>query len=438
MSTLAGPGVGRGTLAAVTLSKVTRRLVPFLIVCYFVAYLDRVNVGFAALAMNKDLGFSAYLYGLGASIFFFGYFIFEVPSNVYLHRVGARIWIARIMLTWGVLSAGMALVWNDTSFLVARFLLGAAEAGFFPGIILYFTYWYPAEYRARIIGIFMAAIPASSVIGSPVSGLLLGLDGALGIKGWQWLFICEGVPAILMSGAVLLYLTDRPRDATWLTPEERDWLASRLEREQATRESIRSFSLRQALLSPHVLALAVVYFGVVAANYGLSLWLPQIVKGFGLSNVQTGFVTAIPYVFGMIAMIAWGRHSDRTSERIWHVLGSAVLASVGLAAAAYLNSPILEMVALCFAAMGFFSAVSTFWTLPTALLSGTAAAAGIALINSIGNLSGFVGPYAVGWIKDATGDFSWGLLALAAGPLVSAIVVFAVGHDPALETVPER
>jgi D-galactonate transporter len=420
-------------VASVTIRKVSRRLVPFLILCYFIAYLDRVNVGFAALTMNKDLGFSPLVYAWGAGIFFIGYFLLEVPSNVILERVGARRWIARIMLTWGVLSSAMALIWNESSFLVLRFLLGAAEAGFFPGIILYLTYWFPAEHRARITGAFMVAIPVSSVIGAPVSGLILGLDGVLGLRGWQWLFLLEGIPSVLLGFVVLAYLTDRPAQATWLTPQERAWLTAQLDRERQTREALHRFTLGEALRHPRVLALALVYFGIVAANYGLSLWLPQIVKGFGLTNFETGLVTAVPYAFGAIAMVLWGLHSDRTTERTWHVVLPALAAAIGLAASAYIGSPFLTMAALCVAGIGIFAALPTFWTLPTALLSGTAAAGGIALINSVGNLSGFAGPYLVGWIKEATGDFSMGLLALAVAPLVSAVVALWLGHDPALE-----
>ncbi len=281
-----------------TLAKITARIVPFLIICYFVAYLDRVNVGFAALTMNKDLGISASAFGFGAGIFFFSYFLFEVPSNLALERFGARKWIARIMLTWGILSGAMAFISGETGFYVVRVLLGAAEAGFFPGIIFYLTLWFPASYRGRIIAYFMAAIPLSSVIGAPVSSMLLGFDGVAGVKGWQWLFIMEAVPALILAGVVWFYLTDRPADATWLAADEREWLATRLAAEQAQREAAHHIGVMQALANPKVLALAVVYFGAVATNYGTAFWLPQIIKAFGVSNVQTGLITAIPYVVG--------------------------------------------------------------------------------------------------------------------------------------------
>jgi MFS transporter, ACS family, tartrate transporter len=416
--------------------KVSRRLLPFLIICYFVAYLDRVNVGFAGLTMNKDLGFTATVFGWGAGIFFLGYFIFEVPSNLALERFGARIWISRIMVTWGLLSACMAFTWNETSFLILRFLLGVAEAGFFPGIILFLTYWFPSAYRARIVGYFMVAIPVSTVIGAPLSGLILGLDGVLGLKGWQWLFVIEGVPAILMSVAVLLYLTDGPSQAHWLHPQERTWLAGRLDAERRNREAIAEFTIWQALTNPRVLLLGLVYFGVVAANYGMSFWLPQIVKAFGLSNLETGFVTAVPYAVGAVAMVAWALRSDHARERKWHTAIPALIAAVGLASSTAAGNPVLEMAALSLAAVGIFAVLPCFWTLPTALLSGSAAAGGIALINSIGNLAGFVGPYAIGFIKDQTQSFAPGLIFIAILALLSFILVLLLGHDPALERHP--
>jgi MFS transporter, ACS family, tartrate transporter len=418
------------------IQKVSRRLLPFLIICYFVAYLDRVNVGFAGLTMNKDLGFTATVFGWGAGIFFLGYFIFEVPSNLALERFGARIWISRIMVTWGLLSACMAFIWSESSFLILRFLLGVAEAGFFPGIILFLTYWFPSAYRARIVGYFMVAIPVSTVIGAPLSGLILGLNGVLGLKGWQWLFIIEGVPAVLLSVVVLLYLTDGPQQADWLHPQERSWLAGRLDAERRNRQAIADFTVVQALTNPRVLLLGLVYFGVVAANYGMSFWLPQIVKGFGLTNLETGFVTAIPYFIGAIAMVVWALRSDHAHERKWHTAIPALLAAVGLASSTAAGSPTLEMAALSLAAVGIFAVLPCFWTLPTALLSGSAAAGGIALINSIGNLAGFVGPYAIGFIKDQTQSFAPGLIFIAVLAFISFVVVLLLGHDHTLERHP--
>ncbi len=419
-----------------TIAKVTARLVPFLVLCYFVAYLDRVNVGFAALTMNADLGLSATAYGSGAGIFFLAYFLFEVPSNLFLERVGARKWIARIMFTWGIVSGATAFIHGETSFYVVRVLLGIAEAGFFPGIIFYLTLWFPAKYRARIIGFFMAAIPLSTVIGAPISGLLLGLDGFMGMKGWQWLFIVEALPALLLSFVVFSYLTDRPSDATWLRPDERAWLIERLRQEQAKRETVRHYSVAEALLNPKVLALSVVYFGAVATNYGLSFFLPQIVKAFGVSNLQAGFVTALPYVVGTISIVWWGRHSDRTLERRYHLAFPLFVAAAGIAVSTVLG-PTMKMVALSIAGFGIFGCLAVFWTVPTAFLGGAAAAGGIALINSIGNLAGFAGPYVVGHIKDLTGSYTFGLLALSGAGLIAAIVVLVLPFDPSLEHVVE-
>jgi len=418
-----------------TIAKVSARLIPFLILCYFVAYLDRVNVGFAALTMNKDLGLSASAFGFGAGIFFLAYFLFEVPSNLFLERVGARKWIARIMFTWGVISGATAFIGGEASFYLVRVLLGIAEAGFFPGIIFFLTLWFPAVYRARIIGYFMAAIPLSTVIGAPLSGLLLGLDGFMGMKGWQWLFILEAAPALILSLAVFFYLTDRPADATWLAPDERAWLVDRLQQEQTKRETVRRYSVVQALLNPKVLALSLVYFGAVATNYGLSFFLPQIVKAFGISNVQAGLVTALPYVVGVISIVLWGRHSDRTLERRFHLAFPLFVASAGIAASTALNDPTQKMAALSIAGFGIFGCLPVFWTFPTAFLSGAAAAGGIALINSIGNLAGFAGPYAMGRIRDVTGSYTGGLLSLSAAGLMAMIIVLALDHDHSLERV---
>ena len=412
-----------------TIAKVSARLVPFLIVCYFVAYLDRVNVSFAALTMNKDLGLSASAFGFGAGIFFLAYFLFEVPSNLFLERVGARKWIARIMFTWGVLSGGMAFIGGETSFYVVRVLLGIAEAGFFPGIIFYLTLWFPAVYRARIVGYFMAAIPLSTVIGAPVSGLLLALDGFLGLKGWQWLFVLEAAPALILSVVVFFYLTDRPADATWLEPDERAWLVARLEDERLQRETVRRYSVREALLNPKVLALSLVYFGAVATNYGLSFFLPQIVKAFGISNFQAGLVSAMPYVVGLVSIVFWGRRSDRKLERRFHLAFPLFVASAGIAISTALDDPTMKMVALSVAGFGIFGCLPVFWTFPAAFLSGAAAAGGIALINSIGNLAGFAGPYAMGSIKDMTGSYTGGLLSLSAVGLIAMAIVLALGRD---------
>jgi D-galactonate transporter len=420
-----------------TIGKVSKRLVPFLILCYFVAYLDRVNVGFAALTMNKDLGLSASAFGFGAGVFFLAYFIFEVPSNLFLERVGARKWIARIMFSWGLLSGAMAFIRGENSFYAVRVLLGIAEAGFFPGIIFYLTLWFPAVYRARIIGYFMAAIPLSTVIGAPVSGWLLGFDGHLGLKGWQWLFILEATPALILSFVVFFYLTDRPADAGWLQADERAWLVERMAQERRQRETARTYSVRQALMNSKVLALSVIYFGAVALNYGLSFFLPQIVKAFGVSNFQAGLVSALPYVVGLVSIVAWGRRSDRKLERRFHCAFPLGVAATGIAVSTAIDDPTMKMVALSIAGFGIFGNLPVFWTLPTAFLSGPAAAGGIALINSIGNLAGFAGPFVMGRVKDLTGSYAGGLLSLSAVGYIAMIIVLIIGHDHSLERRPE-
>ena len=420
-----------------TIRRVTMRLVPFLVVCYFVAYLDRVNVGFAALTMSKDLSLSQTAFGFGAGIFFIAYFIFEVPSNLFLERFGARKWIARIMFSWGILSGCMAFVSGEYSFYLVRVLLGFAEAGFFPGIIFYLTLWFPAAERARIIGLFMAAIPLSSVIGAPVSGLLLGLEGWMGLHGWQWLYILEAAPAVILSAVVYFYLTDKPADANWLAPDERGWLMTRLADERRQREADRHYSVIQAVLNPRVIAVALVYFGAVACNYGLGFFLPTIVKGFGgLSNVEVGLITALPYVVGTVGMIWWGRHSDAHKERKAHAAIALFIAAGGIGISTLLPDPVLKMAALTVAGFGIFACLPVIWTLPTAYLSGAAAAGGIAAVNSIGNLSGFFGPYAMGYFKDLTGSFNAGLWCLSAAGFIAMGIVLALRHDGRLEQAP--
>jgi ACS family tartrate transporter-like MFS transporter len=430
------PHARRASVEERTIAKVSARLVPFLVVCYLAAYLDRVNVSFAALTMNADLGLSAAAYGFGAGIFFLAYFFFEVPSNLLMARFGARRWIARIMFSWGLVSGATAFVGGATSFYVIRVLLGIAESGFFPGIIFFLTLWFPAVYRARIIGYFMAAIPLATVIGAPISGLLLGLDGILGLKGWQWLFITEALPSLILAVVAFYYLTDGPADATWLEADERAWLVSRLAQEKRLRQVTHDYSVAQALLNPKVLALSVVYFGMVAANYGLSFFLPQIVKAFGLSNVLTGVVSALPYVVGSVSIVLWSRRSDRRVERTYHTAIPILVAATGIGMSTVFDDPTMKMVALSVAGFGIFAGLPVFWTLPTVFLSGAAAAAGIAMINSIGNLAGFAGPYAMGWIKDATGSYTGGLLSLSMLCVISAIVVVLLGHDASLERLP--
>src|SRR6201991_1799667 len=416
-----------------TIRTISWRLIPFLVLAYFLAYLDRVTLGFAALTMNAELKFSPTIFAWGAGIFFFGYFIFEVPSNLALEKFGASKWIARIMETWGIISALMATGSGEWSFYILRFLLCVAEAGFFPGIILYLTYWYPAEYRARFLAAFAIAVPLSTVIGAPISGLLLRLDGVMGLRGWQWLFILEGIPSVLLGIVTWFYLTDKPEKADWLTGEQKAWLKAKLDAEGATKQAAKHLTLGEALSSPKVITLSLIYFGFVAALYGMQFWLPQIVKAFGLTNAQTGFVTAIPYLFGTIAMILWARHSDSSRERVAHVGGPLLLTAVALGASSYMTDPTITMIVLTVAAIGVFCTFAVFWTLPTAWLSGTAAAGAIALIHSGGNLAGFGGPYLIGWVKEATASTQTGLLVLSLLPLVAGLLTFLGGHETKTE-----
>jgi len=411
-------------------AKAAWRLIPFMALLYVVSFLDRVNVGFAALTMNKDLGFTPEVYGFGAGIFFFGYFLFEVPSNIILERVGARLWICRIMLTWGVVSMATAFVQSATAFFVIRFLLGAAEAGFLPGMVLYLTYWFPTATRARFISLFLAAVPLANVVGSPISGLILGTEGILHLHGWQWLFLIEGVPSLVLGICVLAFLPDRPAAGAWLSVAEKDAVAAALARENRHTHSDFLPMLRDA----RVWLLAIPDFGIVLGLYGLNLWLPQIIKAMGYSNTETSLVVAVPYVVSMVTMVLWGMSSDVRGERIWHIASAALLGAFGLAAAALLHSTLGVLIALTLAAAGIHAALSVFWTLPTAYLGGTAAAGGIALINSISNTGGFFGPYIKGWLKSHTGGYSAGLVVLAGALTIAAILVVVIGRA----TVSER
>jgi ACS family tartrate transporter-like MFS transporter len=409
---------------AVVIKKIAWRILPLVIIGYCIAYIDRTNVAVAALTMNKDLGFSASVYGMGAGVFFVGYFIFEVPSNVILERVGARLWIARIMFTWGIFSALCAFVSGPVSFGVVRFLLGAAEAGFFPGMILYFTYWFPDRYRGRMIAGLFLAQPIANALGNAVSGVILQLDGVLGLHGWQWVFVIEALPAIILSIAVLRVMIDRPSLATWLEPNERQWLEAELEGERRKIEGRERLTLWKALADARVFTLAMIYLTTGTSSYGTTFFMPQIVKGLGLSNLMTGFVSAIPYLVGMVGLVLWGWSSDRSNERRWHLIAALVIACIGLAAAGMLGSSYLAVAAMSVAMVGTYGSRSVFWTLPSLFLSGTAAAGGIALVNSIGNLGGYIGPTVVGWIKDATNSFEMALYFLAACSLASATIAF--------------
>jgi ACS family tartrate transporter-like MFS transporter len=395
------------------IAKASRRLIPFLVLCYAVNFLDRVNIGFAALAMNEDLGFTPEVFGFGAGIFFVGYILFEVPSNLALHRFGARIWIGRIMISWGLVATAMAFVAGERSFYLLRFALGIAEAGFFPGIILYLTYWFPREERARIVSLFMTAVPLSTVVGGPVSGALLQLHGLGGIAGWRWLFLIEGVPAVLLGIAALFFLTNHPKDAAWLTPSERRALEERLTQEGRETKAYGLHDVRQALTSLRILALGLLYFCIVIGLYGIGFWMPQVLKTFGLSNLAVGFLTALPYLVAAVGMVVAGRHSDATGERVLHVAVPLFLAAAAFGWSSVAGPLVLVMVALTLATLGIYAAIGTFWALPSAILTGAGAAAGLALINSIGNCGGFAGPVVIGWLKGATGDFTAPLLFLA-------------------------
>jgi MFS transporter, ACS family, tartrate transporter len=426
------------------LRKITLRIVPFVMLLYFIAFIDRVNIGFAALTMNKDLGFSPTVFGFGAGIFFLGYFLFEVPSNLVLDKVGARIWIARVMITWGLISGAMAFVQGPNSFYTLRFLLGAAEAGFFPGIILYLSYWFPARQRAAVTAIFMAAAPLSTVLGSPVSGALLEMHGMFGFSGWQWMFIVEAVPALILGVVVLFYMTDRPEKAKWLRDDERRWLVNTMNAEAANKAGTASHSVWHGLADLRVIALSLVYFGTSAGLYTLGIWAPQIIKEFGLSSLQVGFLNALPGIVAVAAMVLWARHSDRTGERTWHVVGACMLASLGLLFAGFAGSVLAVLLALTLVNIGISSAKPPLWSMPTMFLSGSAAAAGIATINSIGNLGGFVGPAMIGWIKDLTGSFQGGLFFVAGLLVLSAVLTLVLARSQrtsaatAADALPQR
>jgi ACS family tartrate transporter-like MFS transporter len=413
-----------------TIRKVYLRLLPLLFLAYFVCYLDRINVGFAALTMNKELGFNASIFAFGASAFFWGYCLFEIPSNIVLEKVGARLWIARIMITWGLLSGATAFVTGSYSFAIVRCLLGIAEAGFFPGMILFFTYWFPSRYRGRVVGWFMTAIPVSIALGAPISTALMELDGLLGMAGWRWMFIGEAAPAVILGIVVLIFVRDKPAKASWLTAEERAWLTGELQAERHAVESVRVYSLLQSLINPRVLALAVIYLGIATASVGLVIFLPQMIKQLGLSNMMVGFATALPYVVGTIGMIVWGYVTDRMHERRWNLFFACMCASVGLLAAGMLTGSLWALAGMAAATVGFYGMKTPFWPLPSTFLSGTAAAAGIAAINSLGNLGGLIGPNVVGWLRDATGSFESGLYVLSGFALLSAIVTLATVREP--------
>ncbi|WP_280409501.1 MFS transporter [Nocardia brasiliensis] len=420
------PDVSRATLR-----KVVIRLVPFLGLLYFVNYLDRVNIGFAGPSgMKADLGLTETAFGLASGIFFIGYLVLEVPSNVALHRFGARRWIARILASWGLVATAMAFVPNETVLYILRFVLGVAEAGFFPGILLYLTYWFPQNQRAKIVALFMVAVPVSTALGSTLSSLIIQYGhGVFGLSGWRFMFLVEGLPAIFLAVVTWFYLTDSPAQARWLTLDERQWLSSELATEQAAVEKQEQWTLRKALTDSRVLGLALVYGGIVYGLYALGFFLPTIINGFQeqygthYSVVQRGLINAVPYVIGAVVMVLWSRHGDRTGERAWHVALPALVGGLAIPVALYLGNPFAAMAAVTVCAVGVLAALPTFWALPSTFLSGAAAAAGIALINSIGNISGFAAPYITGWLKDWTGTQRAGLWVVGACMIASAVGV---------------
>ncbi|MEV8472537.1 MFS transporter [Ralstonia sp. UNC404CL21Col] len=412
-----------------TLAKAFRRILPFIFACYVISYLDRTNVGFAALTMNKDIGLTAEQFGFGAGLFFIGYFLFEIPSNLIMQKVGARIWIARIMITWGIFSMATAFVVGPKSFAAARFLLGLAEAGFTPGIYLYFTHWFPGKWRAKVTAAFLVGIPVANMIGSPISGALLELGGLHGLRSWQWLLLIEGLPAVLLGIACLFVLADRPEKATWLTEDEKAVLARRLAMEQRDIASKHGATLRDAMTNWRVFVLAFINFCGIVGSIGVGLWMPQIIKQFGVEHTVVGWLTAIPYALGAVVMLWWARTANRAQNRVPYVAAALVVAAVALAASTALDAPALKLAALCVTVSGILAFQATFWAIPSTFLTGRAAAGGLALIVSVGNLGGFVGPSMVGAIKQYSQGFTAPLLAVSAVLIIGALSIAWLG-DP--------
>ena len=405
------------------MSKIYWRLLPFAVLSYFLAYIDRINVSFAGLTMRDDLAMSAAAFGFALGTFYWGYSVFELPSNLIMEKVGARLWIARIMITWGILAVITATVTGATSFGIVRFLLGVAEAGFFPGLILYFTYWFPSYHHARIVSGFLIGLPIAVALGAPISTALLGLDGLFGLRGWQIMFIAEGAPTILVGIATLFVLTDRPEQARFLSEAEKTWLATTLRAERRAKEEVRAFTVLQALFNPKVLLLSLNYLGIVTASLGMLFFIPQIIKSLGnFSNMTVGWLTMIPYICGGISMVTWGYISDRVGERRWNLLAACVVSTLGLIIAGMTMGTWWAMVGMSIAAIGFYGSKGPFWSMPPMFLTGMAAAGAIAWINSIGNLGGFFGPWYVGVIKDWTGGYAGGLYGLAFLCVISAVV----------------
>jgi ACS family tartrate transporter-like MFS transporter len=413
------------------MKKIYWRLLPFAVLSYFLAYVDRINVSFAGLTMRDDLAMSAAAFGFALGTFYWGYSVFELPSNLIMEKVGARLWIARIMISWGILAMITATVTGSTSFGIVRFLLGVAEAGFFPGLILYFTYWFPSYHHARIVSGFLIGLPIAVALGAPISTALLGLDGLFGLRGWQIMFIAEGVPTVLVGIATLFVLTDRPEQARFLSEAEKTWLSTTLRAERRAKEEVRAFTLWQALINPKVLLLSLNYLGIVTASLGMLFFIPQIIKSLGnFSNMTVGWLTMIPYICGGISMVTWGYVSDRVGERRWNLLGACVVSTAGLVLAGMTMGTWWALVGMSIAAIGFYGTKGPFWAMPPMFLTGMAAAGAIAWINSIGNLGGFFGSWYVGFMKDLTDSYAGGLYGLALFGLVSAFVCAFFLHIP--------
>jgi ACS family tartrate transporter-like MFS transporter len=417
-------------IETLAMRKVYLRILPLTMLLYVLCYIDRINVSFAALTMNKDIGLDAWTYGLSSTAFYLGYVVFEVPSNLIMDRVGARLWLARIMISWGIASALTAAVWGPSSFLIIRFLLGAGEAGLFPGTLLLFTYWFPDGHRARIIGAFTLALPISVALGAPISTAILGMDGVLGIKGWQWIYILEALPTIIVGFFVLTTMTDKPAQASWLTKPERDWLTGTLETERRAVEAGGKYSILQSMTNPKILLLSLNYLGIVTASLGLLLFVPQIIKSLGATTMGVGYVTSLAYVCGGISMFGFGWLSDRLRDRRWLLFLTCTMATLGLVIAGAAMGTWWSLLGICLATAGFYGTKGPFWAMPTMLLTGAAAASGLAFINAFGNIGGALGPAIVGWLKAETGSYSGGLYGLAAFTGVS-MVICAVGlHIP--------
>ncbi len=416
-------------IGARTTRKITRRIMPFLICLFIVAFIDRVNVGYAKLEMGNSLGFDSEIFGFGAGIFFFGYFIFEIPGSYLVEKWSARKWLARIIISWGIVCILTGFIQNTNQFYLARFLLGVGEAGFFPGVIVYLSHWFRYQDRAKAVAMFMTAVPVANILGAPISGYILGINW-FGIEGWRWVFILEGLPAVILGIATIFYLTDRPKDAKWLETDEKNWISNELEIEKQARKSAGGQSIWKALRNRNVILMTLCYFFAITSAYGFNFWLPTIVKGFGYSNFETSLIASIPYIGGLIMMLLVGWLSDRSSERRWHTAIPLLAVSVGLLCGALAqNNALLAISMFCVACAGLYSYLPSFWSIPGTFLTEAAAAVSIGFINSVGNLGGFFGPYMVGYLDKTTGSFYSGIIYLSCSALVAATLILFIQHS---------